>query len=129
MRTEKNHCEKILKASQFILWSLNYSSCGKILALIRFHLTFNFMVQERSVLRDVQHQFLSCSAMVLPVISLQRYPTPTLSVQTRCSALVLRLITFPRYPTQGYEIVIFPFLTRCYKTKDPTLEITSIKCM
>ena len=49
------------------------------------------------------------SALVLRLIKFQRYPTPTPILHTSCSALVLLVIIFQRYPTQGYEILRFHF--------------------
>ena len=61
------------------------------------------------------------SAVILPVITFQRYHILTTSVQTRCSALILRLIKFQRYHTQGYEIVCFHFWPDDIKLKTQIL--------
>ena len=82
--------------------SQNYNSCGNVLALIRFHVSYGSGTPYCSETCNV-------NAATLPVITFQRYPTLATSVQTRGSGLVLRLITFPRYLTQGYEIVFFHF--------------------
>ena len=82
--------------------SQNYNSCDNVLALIRFHVSYGSGTPYCS-------EMCNLSALIVLVITFQRYPTLTTSVQTRCSALVLGLIKFQRYPTQGYEIVCFHF--------------------
>ena len=84
------------------LYSHNCSSCDNPLAIIRFHVSYGSGTPCFS-------EMCNLSAVILPVITFQRYPILTTSVQTRCSALILRLVKFQRYPTQGYEIVSFHF--------------------
>ena len=83
-------------------YSHNCSSCDNLLAIIRFHVSYGSGTPCCS-------EMCNLSAVILPVITFQRYPILTTSVQTRCSALILRLIKFQRYPTQGYETVCFHF--------------------
>ena len=102
------------------LCSNNYSSYNNVLALIRFHVSYGSGTPCCS-------EKCNLSAVILPVITFQRYPTLATSVQTRSSALVLRLIKtscsalvllviiFQRYPTQGYEIVCLHFLVDAIK--------------
>ena len=103
----------------------NYSSCDNVLVLIRFHVSYG---SETSCCSEM----CNLNAVILPVITSQRYPTLATSVQTRCSlvlrlikfqiylipapsvhtscgALILLVIIFQRYPTQGYEIVCCHF--------------------
>ena len=104
------------------LHSHNYSSCDHALAIVRFHVSYGSGTHCCS-------EMCNLSAVTLPVITFQRFPTLTTSVQTRCSALVLRLIKFQRYPTKGYEIVCFHFWLDALKLQTQTLEIKSLKCM
>ena len=104
------------------LYSHNCSSFDNLLAIIRFHVSYGSGTPCCS-------EMCNLSAVILPVITFQRYSILTTSVQTRCSALILWLIKFQRYPTQGYEIVSFHFWIDDIKLKTQTLEMTSIKCM
>ena len=87
-----------------------------LLAIIRFQVSYGSGTPCCS-------EMCNLSAVILPVITSQRYPFLTTSVQTRCSALILRLIKFQRYPTQGYEIVCFHFRLDDIKLKTQTLEM------
>ena len=84
------------------LHSHNYSSCDHALAIIRFHVSYGSGTPCCS-------EMCNLSAVILKVITFQRYPTLTPSGQSRCSALVLRLTKFQRYPTQGYEVASLHF--------------------
>ena len=79
------------------LCSHNYSSCDNVLALIQFHVSYGSGTPCCS-------EMCNLSAVILPVITFQRYPTLDTSVQTRFSALVLRLLKFQRYPTPNPSV-------------------------
>ena len=63
------------------LYSHNCSSCDNLLAIIRFHVSYGSGTPCCS-------EMCNLSAVILPVITFQRYPILTTSVQTRCSALI-----------------------------------------
>ena len=106
----------------------NYSSCDNVLVLIRFHVSYGSGTPCCS-------EMCNLSAVILPVITFQRYPTSATSVQTRSSALVLRLTKFHRYPIPTPSVhtscsafrdippramkLYVSILTICYKTKYP----------
>ena len=66
------------------LHSHNYSSCDHALAIIQFHVSYGSGTPCCS-------EMCNLSAVILPVITFQRYPTLPTSGQSRCSAVVLRL--------------------------------------
>ena len=63
------------------LYSHNCSSCDNLLVIIRFHVSYGSGT-------PCCLEMCNLSAVILPVITFQRYPILTTSVQTRCSALI-----------------------------------------
>ena len=117
LRTEKEkekHCEKILKTSLFISRSLNYSSCRRILAMIRFHLTFNIMVQERSASQRCPASIsqLQCHGSASDFFTEIPHPSPQCPDQVQCPSSTTDYNSKISHP--GLWNCIFPFLTRCY---------------
>lgn len=115
-KKKEKHCEKILKTSLFISWSLNYSSCRRILALIRFHLTFNIMVQERSASQRCPASIsqLQCHGSASDFFTEIPHPSPQCPDQVQCPSSVTDYIS--KISHRGLWNCIFPFLTRSYKT-------------